>query len=584
MAEQDRALAVAGRRNGLFRRAVEWLGWVRPEVETVALALPPAREAEPNSPPPGPSQREYRELPAQAFPEWDRVGIVRAILKELEQGNFFRAAMLSVFQQRDDRLAGCWRVRTDTLLGVPLEFDPAMVDGRVTPETETIAEAAEVDWPKMFPDGSVDDLFRQGKDLGFAVGELLVAEDEETGRWVPRLKTWHTQWVWWNWATESYWINTAGAYDEAGVPRNDGAGVIELPRVDREVYSDGHWIVYAPYGFRYAFQRGIIRSTAELHLMRQWNRRDWARYNEVYGLLIRKAVVPSGASEPDKDRFASSIRNMGSETTVECPVPEQGAGFDIQIAAAPTGAGFDTFGNALKYVDECIGNAILGQSAAGERKTGLGDGQANQDESVRQDILEKDARIYEVLKQQALSWWCLWNFGDRRLCPTPVALVEPPETESKLAERLKAAAEAIEAARRAHPRADITAMADQLGIPLLAEGETPETPPPVEADPAAGTGDESTLSVRTLRATPRKRRVLYTDRLATAATLHGAAAMRGDVAEIKRAVREAKDPADLKARLVELYRGMDPRRFADVVERANVMAELEGRHDVIEQV
>ena len=48
-------------------------------------------------------------------------------------------------------------------------------------------------------------------------------------------------------------------------------------------------------------------------------------------------------------------------------------------------------------------------------------------------VLESDARIYGVLKQQILSWWTLWNFGDRRLCPTPHALVEPEEDRGKTA-------------------------------------------------------------------------------------------------------------------------------------------------------
>lgn len=540
---------------------------------------------------------EYREIPTIAFTEWDRVPEIRSILRELEQGYFQRASLLSVLQERDDRIAGTWATRINTLLGTPLEFEPALIDGYVTEQSAEVADAAEVDWPNIFPEGSLDRLFKQGVDVGLSVGELVVREDEETGRWVPHLKTWHSQWVWWNWGTESYWLNTSGAYDDEGNPLNDGAGVIELPRIDRNVYSDGHWIVYTPFGYRYAFQRGLIRATSMLHLKRQWDFRDWARYNEVYGLLIRIAKVPAGASEPDKTRFANSIRNLGSETMVEAPFDEAtGNGFDVEIRDAGSGTGNDTFGSSLHYLDECIGNVILGQSAAGEKKTGLGDGQANQDEAVRQDVLERDAKsLYGALRQQVLSWWTEWNFGDKRLTPKPVALTQPPESDEKRAEKLEKAGAALQSVKTALPTADIESLADELGIPMLSPGEVPvhsepdgdegpdgKEPPGAHAD--IEPGQSPTTGLRALTAKRRKRPPTYADRLSAEATAHGARIMAPDVKDILRIIREANGPEELKAALVAKYRSMNHEALADLVERAQVMAALAGRSEVLEKL
>lgn len=534
-----------------------------------------------------PQQREYREIPATiGMAEWDRVPQIRSILRELEtNGLFYRAGLLSVLQERDDRLSGCWGIRTDTLLGVPLEFEPALIDGRVTPESEEVADAAEVDWPKMFPEGSLAQLFKQGRDLGLSIGELVVSEDPESGRWIPKLKTWRTQWVWWNWGTESYWLNTSGAYDEDGNPTMDGAGVIELPRIDREIYSDGHWVIYTPGGYRYAFQRGLIRATAMLRLKRQWDFRDWSRFNEVYGLMIRLAETPAGASEEDKTRFANSIRNMGSEPTVEAPTAADGSKYGLTIVSAPSGTGAQTFGDSLHYIDECIGNIILGQQASGEKKSSLGSGDDNQNESVRQDILEKDARMFGVLKAQCLSWWCLWNFGTRALCPTPAPVIDPPDTSEKKADRYLKAGQAIEALNRALAgRADVQGIADDLGVPLLAEGETPFNPPPVlgtdETDEDGA--EEKPEGLRALSVKPAPLKPRYIDKLATSAVERGTSALAPYLAEIKRAVRDAKSPEELRVLLLERFRSADPSKFADVVERANVMAALEGRHDVID--
>lgn len=607
--------------------------------------LAPVERDEQNSAFTTPDRREYREIPSNlAFTEWDRVGQVRAILRELEQGQFQRASLLSTLQERDDRISGCWSIRIDTLLGTPLEFEPAQVDGQVTEETQGIADAAETDWPKMFQEGSLDRLFRQGKDLGYAFGELIVYEDEETGRWVPRLKVWHSQWAWWNWATDSYWITTSGAYVD-GVPTLDGAGVIELPRIDRDIYSDGHWVVYAPQGWRYAFQTGAIRSTAMLHLKRQWDMRDWARYNEVYGLLIRKAVTPSGASDPDKARFASDIRNVGSEPTVECPTDATGNKFDIEITGAPTGTGGATFGESLHYVDECLGNKILGQSASGEKKSGLGDGDQNQNEAVRQDVLEKDARIADILKLQVLSWWTLWNFGDRRLCPTPKYMVQPEKSEEQAAAALLASAQAASAIKTAWPTADMDALAAEFGVTLMQPEEGVDPADDVNPDAALNGAQvaslleivasvarkelprdagiemmqaafpidkaqaerimgevgntffiapdeplptKETLTVRALSAgvgaTKKKRAPTYTERLADEATKRGAAVMRPDIAEIKALVAESRTPEELRSRLLAHYKRMDPHQLADVVERAEIMATLGGRFEVFDNL
>jgi len=624
MASEVAKLAIAGSDESVFSRAFRWLRRaLSSPVEETALTIGasqvprdyPADYPQNTVTPPdslekedGTSRRppmasngvpvEYREVPSISFTEWDRVPEIRSILRELEQGYFQRASLLSVLQERDDRIAGTWATRINTLLGTPLEFEPALIDGYVTEQSAEVADAAEVDWPLIFPEGSLDRLFKQGVDVGLSVGELIVREDEETGRWVPHLKTWHSQWVWWNWGTESYWLNTSGAYDADGNPLNDGAGVIELPRIDRNVYSDGHWVVYTPFGYRYAFQRGLIRATSMLHLKRQWDFRDWARYNEVYGLLIRIARVPSGASEPDKTRFANSIRNLGSEAMVEAPFDETGKGFDVEIRDAGAGTGNATFGASLHYLDECIGNVILGQSAAGEKKTGLGDGQANQDEAVRQDVLERDAKsLYGALRQQVLTWWTEWNFGDKRLTPTPHALIQSQEEEARKTSSLKNVADAAQSIKTAWPNADMEAIAAEHSIPLLQPGQVSDDPAiqlPTgapsgddvrdEEQPAANDDEVKREQLRALTAKRRKRPPTYADRLSAEATAHGARIMAPDVKDILRIIREANGPEELKAALVAKYRSMNPEALADLVERAQVMAALAGRSEVLEKL
>jgi hypothetical protein len=72
-----------------------------------------------------------------------------------------------------------------------------------------------------------------------------------------------------------------------------------------------------------------------------------------------------------------------------------------------------------------------------------------------------------VLRDQMLSWYCDYNYGDPELAPTPIYEVEPPTDDKGEAEALKALGEAGTLLKQANPRTDIETIWESNGIPQL---------------------------------------------------------------------------------------------------------------------
>jgi phage gp29-like protein len=296
----------------------------------------------------------------------------------------------------------------------------------------------------MFPAPAVRELTRWGLTLGLGVAEILWTLTEK--RWTPRLKVWHPQFVYFDWATFRYMVLCV-------------EGVIPLPNTDEQIHSDGKWFVWAPNGYRYGWLRGLVRRLGHKYVMRGWTYRDWARYNERHGMAILGAVVPSGGDKQVKDRFLASLANIGSDAAVALPAGEtkDEPGFDLKVIEA-TARTYQTFQLFKQQLDADISIAVLGQNQAGDPAVGS-QARAQVQDQVRIDKRVTDAKIDEAFRDQVLWWDALYNSGDPELAPIPVHQVEPPQDELDEANALKALGDAAAALDAADPgRVDIPAL------------------------------------------------------------------------------------------------------------------------------
>ncbi len=417
----------------------------------------------------GPPQGEHNQLPITSFTEWDKVGEVKSILRQLEIGEFRAPALLVDAMLRDDRIDGDLTTRINSLLGSPKNFQPARQNDRGRKISEQVGGTDNRPglWDRIFPDSAVGDLLRWGIMLGIGVGELVWSTDEADGSWVPRMKVWHPQFLYWRWDTRSYWLITdpskgAGAQADEELIRTS---LVELPRTDKHVHSDGRWIIYTPYGFNYGWLRAKLRSLAQPWLIRQWTYRDAARSSETYGQGIRKAIVDASSSIADKKKHLGKVSRMNNETAILVERRADGtAVFDVDLLEAKART-WESFDLLIDRAEKSIAIGITGQDSSNRAQGGsLADFKGD----IRVDYRRADAKIANVLAEQGLYWWSYFNHGDDGAwTPRPLYEVDPPEDEGEEAKALQAIGQALVYFDQAEAPLDVEAVLEESGLPIL---------------------------------------------------------------------------------------------------------------------
>jgi phage gp29-like protein len=404
-----------------------------------------------------------RQLPIRALSIWDRYPDIKQALFQMELGYFRRAAFLLDATMQDDRIYGVWETRTNALKAAPVTMKAVRKTAKAMKYAEELQGSDETPglWEDMVSDAALADLTLWGKNLGIAIAHI-----DWTGspnRTTPRLTPWHPQFYRFDWFEFTYKVLTA-----------DGTE-ISMPRVDQNPRSDGEWLVWCPYGFYGGWLRGMIRWLAGKYIMRGWDYRDWARYNEVFGSPITAAFVPDGEDDAVKDEFFSDVRNRGAEGTVMIPVADgetrETAKYGVELIES-MGRGTDTFQKFKTELDADIAIGILGQNLTTQVKGGGSLAATKEHTLVRIDVARADAKIAKCIRQQMLSWDAQYNYGDPDLAPRPDIGVDPPEDENAEANTLLIFGQALEALEEgSRDVIDIEAIIQQHGLPMRTPAE-----------------------------------------------------------------------------------------------------------------
>ncbi len=506
-----------------------------------------------------PPLSRYTQLPASVQHSWDAWPVVDAALQELEVGQFGTPALLADALLADDRVAGVLATRINGLLGLPLEFVAQGDDAGEEPSNKfsRVSGLAKAALPEMLPEHALGSMLRWGILHGVSVGELTWKRRGDL--WMPTLRVWHNQWLYWVWDAarapeKQLWLITASG------PVNVTPG-------------DGHWVVHTPFGNYFGWLQGLIRPLAKLWLDRQFVFRDWARRSERNGLGITIGRVPQNADDASKKTFRTGLMNLASESTIIAPTIDEKNRFDVEMLDTREQQGTTGFAEHVKQLDTSIAVCVLGQNLTTEVKGGS-KAAAQVHENVRRDFLRADAAaLSATLYRQVFLPWARINWGDEALAPVPRWNVEPPDDRKETATALAQLATALQAFQEAGAPVDVRALLDEQGVPLTDEE-------------AAKPGDQAVLRLLRMNGPsgPHVRGRLYADNLADHAKGAGAAAVEPDSETLLRLIGEAKDFPDLRERLGSAFGELGPDRLAELTEKALLMAELAGRHGLLEGV
>lgn len=496
-------------------------------------------------------------------------------LATADGGQLEYAADLCDSMWGDSRIRGVLTTRINALLGYnndeSLEFKADAVKVR---------KAIEEDWYAALPEPELSKLIRWGLllGIGFAYRKVI----QKNGRWIPRIKVWHPRCFVWDFQLRR-WKGYAA----------DGKQFVIEP-------DDPNWVLFQPFGESRPWAEGLWRTLALYWLIANRGWRSWGKHNDVHGSAGLIGRLPEGETTKSEgaQRFFRDLQALAKNARI---VLAHGYELELLEAAANT---WNTFESAISKAETAMAITVLGQPLTTEVPNAVQTG-ATAAIGVRQDYLEFDA-------EQTSTWahdcmfpiWALWNFGNEELSPWPKYKVKPKEDLTALATRLNGASDAITKLLAAfREQIDFKALLETFNIPVKAGAsfELPPPPPPVviappvagekQKIPAAGIPEglsETMLAQGGGDASGFVQGQAYTDRVAASARDEGAAVLSADLNALLSLVDELPDgpewPKALRAALLAQYGAMNAADFTRIAERAMILAELAGRHAVLEDL
>jgi phage gp29-like protein len=412
----------------------------------------------PDGRPTGRRAEAYPVIPA--FRQYARKAEIDSILNQHSFGSFGASSQLIDEIMTDDRISGVVETRIGALLSAELEIRAARDKRKERKIAEYLGgiDDARGAWSSIVSPAAAFDILKWGLLNGVAVGQIIWGVGDQ-GEWLPRLCPWHPRHLRWDWNLRRFLIQTTNM------------GEVMLPDVEADPNGDGQWFIWAPHGQALGWLNGMVRSLALAYLGRQWNFRDWSRYNEKHGLAIVKATVPAWAKPQDVLKFLGDLGGLGSEGAIQCPVPrtKDEQGFDLSLLEAVSRS-WESFKEFKSAIDTDIAVRVLGQNMTTEGGTNGGSRALGQvHDLVRLDKAIEDAGVGDAFSRQILGWYTAFNYGDRALAPSVIYHVEPAADAAKVATGWKTLGEAVIALKTGEPRVDVPAILEAEGIPLMTE-------------------------------------------------------------------------------------------------------------------
>lgn len=283
----------------------------------------------------------------------------------------------------------------------------------------------------------------------------------------------------------------------------------------------------------------------------------WVAYADRFGSPTAVGEYPTHASSEQQAQLQRMLESIGQETAATIP---QGVMLKLLEPASNT----TTYEPLLRYLDEQISTAVLGETmSTGSKSGGLGgNGQANVHNEVRKELAEADADLLsDTLNDTLLRWIIELNL--------PNAAV--PRVARDFSEEidLKAQAERDKIIFEIGYKPTLKYIQETYG------GEFEAIAAPALADaggkPPASVDGTSFAEPSAPRYTPNQQAI--EDR--TDEAIQGLELGIPDD-DIKQAIRDASSPEDLSARLAVLLQYSDTAKFDAALSKALFAADVMG--------
>lgn len=229
--------------------------------------------------------------------------------------------------------------------------------------------------------------------------------------------------------------------EEPQILAEDGRTQLEVP--PWKIIFHRHWLRSGS-----VVRSGVLRTIAWVYLFKNYALKDWAVYNEVFGMPLRVGKYEPTATPEDREVLARAVAALGSDAAA---VISKNMEIEFVEAAGRASGRSNPFLAMAEFCNREMSKAILGQTLTTEvTERGGTYAAAKVHEQVRRDLVQSDAdNLAATLRLQLLRPLVGFNFGWDRQTPHFYFYFED-ETD------LKAMAEAY---RHLH----------EMGLPIPAE-------------------------------------------------------------------------------------------------------------------
>lgn len=319
-----------------------------------------------------------------------------------------------------------------------------------------------------------------------------------------------------------------------------------------------------------AIRSGLARLAAWSWMFKAYTQRDWAIFTQTYGQPVRIGRYHSGATEEDKNTLYRAVANIAGDCAAI--VPKE---MEIEFIQPESLSSSELYEKRSDWLDRQVSKAVLGQTNTTDAQAGgLGSGQANVHNDVREDIETADCKsLSAVLNRDLIRTWCDLEYGPGG--PYPRVIIARPKQEDlklladSLAELVPIGLEVSQSEIRdkfglGEPRA---------GDKILHKPAAPAEGPPIGSIPSLRTG----LSLHHQGSEKAHPAELIARHLADA----GDAEVTHMAETIETMLERANDLGEFRLMLQSAYGDIDSKGFAELLAGGLAAARAAGRSDVV---
>jgi hypothetical protein len=277
------------------------------------------------------------------------------ILQQHTTGQFSVSGRLWDEIRSDDRVGNALESRVSMSLDLWKPETVAVQQRDETPESVYVANWWTKNIFNIVNSASLKRISQDQLGLGFALRQIIYGDSAfDDG---PNLYRWHPSNCWYNVMERNFRATTM---DSGQIRINPMGGKWSIFTTNSDEVNN----------FYECWDEALVKRLARVWMVKQFALRDWSRYSEVYGNLIKKLLMPATASKQDKQSQMQYLKTMSTGGVFPCLTDSKGTKlWDIELLAPPTGTS-DVMRMLIGYCNSAIDTAILGQSSTTDLKSG----------------------------------------------------------------------------------------------------------------------------------------------------------------------------------------------------------------------